>query len=194
MKKLVVIGACATLGILASAFTFFGTPASAKPVQHPLTTTLHTPFFAVFDADSFYCDPAEAKHQGAVRNRFNTLHMKEKGPDNVIVHFKSKKFSGKNGKPENNYVHFDILLNEAKTGNREDTHLSLDWKGKKYHLKNGTCSFFVSSLTWSADKTHFTFSADFSARVSTGGSDTTSHIFKGKIVDELVKAKVTAPK
>lgn len=188
MKKLILLGSCIIGGILVSAFTFsHGTSSAISPSG--LSQGTKVPFYAVFDTDSFYCDPAEAKHQGKVHNRFNTLHMKEKGPENIIVHFKSKKYPGPRGKMENDYVHFDILFNDAMIGPREDTHLSLDWKGKKYHVKNKDCKLNITSLTWKEDKMHFVFSADFEAKVMAGGTDTITHIFKGKIVDELVKAK-----
>ena len=191
MKKLVFLS---VLGVGTLLFSAFSGSLLKSTLSKPVlpNPALHIPFFATFDTDSFYCDPAEAKHQGKVHNRFNTLHMKEKGPDNIIVHFKSKKFKGKNGKDENNYVHFDALLGDGKTGSREDTHLTLTWKEKKYHIKDNFCKFNITSLTWDADKVHFTFSADFEAKLTAGGPDTTVHTFKGKIVEELVKSKAPA--
>ncbi len=172
-----------------SAFTF-STKSPKQDNSHPKVTTLHAPLLAVFGADSFNCDPNEAKHQGRVHHRYNTLHMKEKGPDNIIVHFKSKKYTNSKGRHDNDYVHFDILFKDGKIGPREDTHILITWKDKKYHVKGTECDFNITKLEWDAPKTHFTFSADFSARVTTGGADTTTHIFKGQIVDELVKDKV----
>jgi hypothetical protein len=193
MKKLILIGTLFLGGILASAFSFQGTKPGDPNKGNALVAGPHVPFYAVFDADSFYCDPAEAKHHGKVFHRYNTLHMREKGPDNIIVHFKSKKYTAKDGKPDNDYVHFDILFEGGVVAKRMDTHLVLTWKGKKYHLKDNACKFNITSLTWKDDKQNFTFNADFEARVTAGGSDTTTHIFKGQIVDELVKAKATAP-
>lgn len=191
MKKIHFLGGLAALALIISAFSFIQNPQGPK---HPKVTTGHIPIFAAFGTDSFYCDPAEAKHLGKVNHRFNTLHMKEKGEDNIIVHFKSKKYPGKEGKMENDYVHFDVLYAGGTAGPRFDTHITLTWKGKKYHVKGNMANFNVTSLTWKEDKQHFSFSADFSARMITGGVDTTSFVFKGKIVEEMVKVKASAAK
>lgn len=191
MRKLFFLSSVLTILFVVSAFTG-GIHETQNPSGSMMTTTKHPPLYAIFDADSFNCDPAEAKHHGRVHHRFNTLHMKEKGDDNIIVHFKSKKYTDAKGKHDNDYVHFDVLFDEGKTGPRKDTHLTLTWKGKKYHVKDDKCTFNITKLEW-YDNHHFKFSADFSARVVTGGADTVSHVFQGKIVDEAVKSKtVTA--